>query len=59
MAKVQALSEDASAEGSDRYRPRMKGESRPPEARIEPGKPMIDARPMSDLSGYNCRGNYC
>ena len=59
MAKVQSLADEAKAEGSSKYRPRMKGESRPPEARIEPGKPMIDAKPMSDLSSYNCRGNYC
>ena len=59
MAKVQALSEEAESEGRSKYRPRMKGESRPPEARIDPGKPMIDAKPMSDLSSYNCRGSYC
>ena len=59
MAKVQALSEDAALEGSGKYRPRMKGESRPPDARIEPGKPMVDAKPMSDLSGYDCRSSYC
>lgn len=59
MARVQALSEDAESGSKGKYRPRMKGESRPPEARIEPGKPMVDARPMSDLSGYDCRSNYC
>lgn len=59
MAKVKAMSDDATLEGSAKYKPRMKGESRPPEARIEPGKPMVDARPMSDLSSYDCGSSYC
>jgi len=57
MAKVQALSESAAYEGE--YKPRMKGESRPPEARFDPGKPMVSAKPMSDLSSYNCRSDDC
>jgi hypothetical protein len=59
MAKVQLLSEGASQMGDGEYRPRMRGESRPPEARFVPGKPMVSAKPMSDLSSYNCRGDYC
>jgi hypothetical protein len=59
MTKVQSLSEQASTMPEGAYQPRMKGESRPPEARFEPGKPMVSAKPMSDLSSYNCRGDYC
>lgn len=52
MAKVEALSEDAK-EGKGDWEPRMRGESRPPEAQFRPGKPMVNAKPMSDLSSYN------
>jgi hypothetical protein len=30
-----------------------------PEARLVPGKRMVSAKPMSDPSSYNCRGEYC
>jgi hypothetical protein len=53
MAKVQSLAEDAKAMGNSDWEPRVRGESRPPEAQFRPGKPMVSARPMSDLSGYN------
>lgn len=59
MARVQSLSENAEKLGESDYQPRMRGESRPPEARFVPGKPMVSAKPMSDLSSYNCRGDYC
>ena len=60
MARVQSLSENAEKLSEADYRPRMRGESRPPPpARFDPGKPMVSAKPMSDLSSYNCRGEYC
>ena len=52
MAKVEALSEEAKSNKDD-WEPRMRGESRPPEAQFKPGKPMVNAKPMSDLSSYN------
>ena len=52
MAKVQSLAEEAKNNKSD-WESRMRGESRPPEAQFRPGKPMVSAKPMSDLSTYN------
>ena len=52
MAKVQAMTEDPGLEVEEEMGPPMPGESRPPVARFEPGKPMVSARPMSRPSGY-------
>jgi len=35
------------------------GDGYAPEARLVPGKPMVGAKPMSDLLSYNRRGEYC